>query len=54
MFYADRVGLAKILRPDRRASIASSAQRWEPAPLLDRLAAAGATFRDFDRAQGVS
>jgi 3-hydroxyacyl-CoA dehydrogenase len=48
MFYADRVGL------DRIASRISEfhrafGERWRLAPLLDRLAREGRTFRDFDR-----
>jgi 3-hydroxyacyl-CoA dehydrogenase len=47
MFYADRVGLAHVL--DRvRAFHREYGARWTPAPLLERLATAGETFRDFD------
>jgi 3-hydroxyacyl-CoA dehydrogenase len=49
MFYADRVGLQKVL-----ASVGEFhrqfGERWTPAPLLQRLAGAGRTFRDRDRA----
>jgi 3-hydroxyacyl-CoA dehydrogenase len=48
MFYADRVGLRTVL--DRiRAFERDCGPRWAPAPLLERLAAGGRTFRDFDR-----
>jgi 3-hydroxyacyl-CoA dehydrogenase len=47
MCYADMVGLAPIAERvsafDRELG-----QRWEPAPLLLRLAAEGKTFRDYD------
>jgi 3-hydroxyacyl-CoA dehydrogenase len=49
MFYADRVGLQKVL-----ASVGELhrqfGERWTPAPLLQRLAGSGRTFRDRDRA----
>jgi 3-hydroxyacyl-CoA dehydrogenase len=49
MFYADRVGLDRVL--DRvRAFHRDIGERWTPAPLLERLAASGRTFRDLDRA----
>jgi 3-hydroxyacyl-CoA dehydrogenase len=49
MFYADRVGLKTVLA---RVSAfhRELGPRWEPAPLLVRLAGAGGTFRDRDRA----
>jgi len=48
MFYADRVGLATIY--DRVASFHRNlGQRWAPAPLLERLAREGRTFKDWDR-----
>ena len=51
MFCADRIGLAKILA--RVAAFHRElGQRWEPAPLLERLAKAGSTFREFDAARG--
>jgi 3-hydroxyacyl-CoA dehydrogenase len=45
MFYADRVGLDRV-----RAFHRDIGERWTPAPLLERLAASGRTFRDLDRA----
>jgi 3-hydroxyacyl-CoA dehydrogenase len=50
MFHADSVGLARIL--DRvRAFHRELGERWKPAPLLERLAAAGSTFREYDARQ---
>ncbi len=47
MFYADQVGLKQIY--DRVAAFHRQlGQRWAPAPLLERLASEGSTFRDFD------
>jgi len=53
MFCADRIGLAKIL--DRVAAFHREfGQRWEPAPLLERLVGGGRTFRDFDAARDTA
>jgi 3-hydroxyacyl-CoA dehydrogenase len=50
MFYADRVGLDRVL--DRVSAFhREHGERWRPAPLLQRLAAEGSTFRAFDRAR---
>src|SRR5262245_44356952 len=50
MFYADRVGLAKI--HDRIVEVQREhGQRWAPAPLLARLAREGSGFRDWDAAR---
>ncbi|MBW8770222.1 MAG: enoyl-CoA hydratase/isomerase family protein [Gemmatimonadetes bacterium] len=47
MFYADRVGLRRI--HDRIATFHRElGPRWEPAPLLARLAREGRTFRELD------
>jgi 3-hydroxyacyl-CoA dehydrogenase len=47
MFYADRVGLGVLL--DRiRVFEREHGPRWAPAALLERLAGAGGTFRQFD------
>jgi 3-hydroxyacyl-CoA dehydrogenase len=48
MFYADRVGLAHIYS---RVSAfhREFGARWAPAPLLERLATSGGTFRGLDR-----
>jgi 3-hydroxyacyl-CoA dehydrogenase len=46
MFYADQVGLANICKSVERFR-KELGPRWEPAPLLQRLAAEGRTFRDY-------
>ena len=47
MFHADRVGLREI--HDRIAAFHHElGPRWEPAPLLARLAEEGSTFRELD------
>ncbi len=53
MFYADRVGLKEIY--DRVATFHRElGQRWAPAPLLERLAKEGSTFKEFDRSRAGS
>jgi 3-hydroxyacyl-CoA dehydrogenase len=48
MFYADRVGLAKVY--ERVSAFHRElGQRWKPAPLLERLAREGSTFKAFDQ-----
>jgi 3-hydroxyacyl-CoA dehydrogenase len=48
MFFADRVGLDRVC--ERVSSFARDfGPRWTPAPLLERLARAGTTFRSLDR-----
>jgi 3-hydroxyacyl-CoA dehydrogenase len=52
MFYADRVGLAKVY--ERVSSFHRElGQRWEPAPLLARLAKEGSTFKAFDKSRAA-
>ncbi len=48
MFYADRVGLDRVLSRIQ-AFHAEFGDRWRPAPMLEHLAASGRTFRDRDR-----
>jgi 3-hydroxyacyl-CoA dehydrogenase len=48
MFHADLVGLGNVLETIERFH-AEMGARWAPAPLLQRLAAEGRTFRDYDR-----
>ena len=48
MFYADRVGLRAIHDTISRFH-RELGPRWAPAPLLERLAREGRTFRDFDQ-----
>ena len=53
MLYADRVGLKKIY--DRVSQFHKElGQRWEPAPLLARLANEGTTFKEFDKRRAGS
>ena len=48
MFYADTVGLKRVY--ERVAAFhREHGKRWTPAPLLERLAREGSTFRDYDR-----
>jgi 3-hydroxyacyl-CoA dehydrogenase len=50
MFYADRVGLAKVY--ERVSAFHRDlGQRWAPAPLLARLAREGSTFKAFDQSR---
>jgi 3-hydroxyacyl-CoA dehydrogenase len=50
MFYADRVGLPGVL--ERVAAFhREHGERWRPAPLLERLAREGSSFRAFDRSR---
>ncbi len=52
MFYADRVGLAKVY--ERVSAFHRElGQRWEPAPLLARLAREGSTFKAFDKSRAA-
>jgi 3-hydroxyacyl-CoA dehydrogenase len=52
MFYADRVGLAKI--HDRIVDFhREHGQRWAPAPLLAQLAREGSGFREWDAARSA-
>jgi 3-hydroxyacyl-CoA dehydrogenase len=50
MFYADTVGLPKVLERVK-ALLGKHGKVWTPSPLLERLAAAGKTFADFDSEQ---
>jgi 3-hydroxyacyl-CoA dehydrogenase len=50
MFYADRVGLTKVY--ERVSAFHRElGQRWAPAPLLERLAREGSTFKAFDKSR---
>jgi 3-hydroxyacyl-CoA dehydrogenase len=50
MFYADRVGLAKVY--ERVSAFHRElGQRWQPAPLLARLAREGSTFKAYDKSR---
>ena len=53
MFYADRVGLKTIY--DRVSTFHRElGHRWAPAPLLERLAKEGTTFKEFDKRRAGS
>jgi 3-hydroxyacyl-CoA dehydrogenase len=49
MFYADTVGLPKLLARIEDFEKKHGPDLWEPAPLLKKLAAAGKNFKDFDQ-----
>jgi 3-hydroxyacyl-CoA dehydrogenase len=49
MFYADTVGLPKILSRIEDFEKKHGAEFWTPAPLLKELAASGKKFKDFDK-----
>ncbi len=49
MFYADTVGLGKVLARIQEFEARHGSDLWSPAPLLKRLAQDGRTFADFDR-----
>jgi 3-hydroxyacyl-CoA dehydrogenase len=53
MWYADAAGLKTVYDRVRRFE-QEHGQRWAPAPLLARLAAAGRTFADFDKERAAS
>jgi 3-hydroxyacyl-CoA dehydrogenase len=50
MFYADTVGLPAVHRRILEFR-AEHGNRWTPAPLLERLASTGGTFRSIDQSQ---
>ena len=49
MFYADTVGLPKVLARIQEFEARHGSELWRPAPLLKRLAESGETFADFDQ-----
>jgi len=49
MFYADTVGLAKVLARIEEFEKKHGSDLWAPAPLLRQLAASGKKFKDFDK-----
>ena len=49
MFYADIVGLDKVLTRVEEFERQHGSELWSPAPLLKRLAEAGQTFATFDK-----
>ncbi len=49
MFYADTVGLDRVLARIQQFEAQHGSDLWSPAPLLSSLARDGRTFSDFDR-----
>jgi len=49
MFYADTVGIAKVLARIEEFEKQHGSDLWTPAPLLKQLAASGKKFKDFDK-----
>jgi 3-hydroxyacyl-CoA dehydrogenase len=49
MFFADTVGLPKVLARIEEFNKTHGADLWEPAPLLKRLVAKGRTFKGLDK-----
>ena len=49
MFYADTVGLAKVLARIEEFEARHGSDLWSPAPLLKRLAQEGKTFASYDQ-----
>ena len=48
MFYADTVGLPEVVAAIRRYAHGAHPKPWQPAPLLEKLAADGGSFASFD------
>ena len=53
MYYADRIGLDNVLADVKRFH-EQHGFWWQPAPLLERLAASGGKFADLQTEQGAS
>ncbi len=49
MYYGDTLGLDRLLARIRAYGERLGPRFWTPAPLIERLAAAGSSFRDHDR-----
>jgi 3-hydroxyacyl-CoA dehydrogenase len=49
MFYADTVGLDKVLAKIEEFEKRHGSDLWAPAPLLRKLAEAGKTFGSWDK-----
>jgi 3-hydroxyacyl-CoA dehydrogenase len=54
MFFADTVGLPKVLARIEEFNETHGGDFWEPAPLLKRLVAEGMTFKNLDRQKAGS
>jgi 3-hydroxyacyl-CoA dehydrogenase len=53
MFYADTVGLEKVLGRVREFEARHGSDLWSPAPLLEQLASDGNTFAGYDKQMAV-
>jgi 3-hydroxyacyl-CoA dehydrogenase len=51
MFWADQMGLDKALEAIKGFHAAGYGDIWQPAPLIERLAAEGGSFAGFDKAK---
>jgi 3-hydroxyacyl-CoA dehydrogenase len=51
MFWADRMGLDKVLEAIKGFHAAGHGNVWQPAPLIERLATEGGSFAGFDKAK---
>ena len=49
MFYADTVGIDKVLARIAEFRARHGADFWTPAPLIEKLAAEGKTFEQYDK-----
>ena len=52
MFWAGQIGLGRVLETIKGFHDAGHGDVWQPAPLLERLAAEGHSFQDHDQAGG--
>jgi 3-hydroxyacyl-CoA dehydrogenase len=52
MFWADMLGLDRVLETIKGFHAAGHGDVWQPAPLIERLAAEGSSFQDHDQAGG--
>ena len=50
MFWADQMGLAKVMETIKGFHEAGYGDVWQPASLIERLAAEGLSFAEFDKA----
>jgi len=52
MCWADQIGLERVLETIKGFHAAGCGDVWQPAPLIEKLAAAGQGFADLDTAEG--
>ena len=48
MFYADTVGLDKVLAKLKEFQVQDNDDSWQPSPLIERLVAEGKGFKDMN------